>query len=229
MGVPQRTRPTSPPRDTDTLPATGGRSTSPSQRDWRTYGAGRDPRGRPAQRAGHRSHVGTRQPERPRPSGRRAGTAAKPPARNAAATWVRPGPLRLTGRGGIIVLFVITCLGLLFSDAVGVRVLAEITFVATCVLAAWYVKARDVLTITIAPPLVFFVAAVLANILTSSGFTATAAGILLTLTDAAPWLFAGTVLVIVIGLRRGLVGAVRELRGVPPAPRRRAGGHRGRR
>lgn len=238
MGVPERTRPTSLPRDANVLSPTGGRTATPAGREWRTYRTGGDgrPRGRPG--VARRDHTAVRQPQRPRPGGRRTGPAAVPLAKNTAGTLARRrrstrqpssavSPLRLTGRGGVIVLFVVTCLGLLFSDAAGARILAEIIFVAACVLAAWYVKPRDVLTITVAPPLVFFVAVVVATVLTSSGLTTTAAGVLITLIDAAPWLFAGTALVVVIGLRRGLVGAVRDLCEAPPAPRRRAGGHRG--
>ncbi|HEY4701404.1 MAG TPA: DUF6542 domain-containing protein, partial [Streptosporangiaceae bacterium] len=53
---------------------------------------------------------------------------------------------------------------------------------------------------------------VLAKLVSSSGGTSAAEGTLVTLATSAPWLFIGTALTIVIGLRRGLLGNIRELR-----------------
>jgi hypothetical protein len=53
---------------------------------------------------------------------------------------------------------------------------------------------------------------VLAKLVLSSGDTSALEGILVTLATSAPWLFAGTALTIAVGLRRGLLGNLRELR-----------------
>ncbi len=150
------------------------------------------------------------------------------PGENAAA----PG-IRLTGRGAILALVVVTFLGLLVSDLVGWGLLSNVMFVGACIAIACYARPTDLLPVTVCPPLAFFVACVCTKLITSSGGTAAAEGILLTLAISAPWLFLGTAVTIVIAWRRGLLDNIRELRhglqgqpdGTAPARARNIMGH----
>jgi hypothetical protein len=109
-------------------------------------------------------------------------------------------------------LFLLCFLGFLMSGWLGSGIPADVLFVAGCGAMAWYAKPSDLLTVAVAPPLAFFFACLLAKLISSSGGTSAAEGILVTLATSAPWLFAGTALTIAIGLRRGLLGNLRELR-----------------
>ncbi len=128
----------------------------------------------------------------------------------------RPGdstpPVRLTGRGAILALLVLSFLGLIVSDWLGWGILANVTFVAACTVAARYAKPSGLLPVTVCPPLAFFVACVCASLATSAGGTSAAEGTLVTLATSAPWLFLGTAVTILIGLRRGLLDNIRDLR-----------------
>ena len=133
-----------------------------------------------------------------------------------------PPDVRLTGRGAILALLVLSFAGLLLSDWLGWGLLADVTFVAGCVVIACYAKPSDLLAVSVCPPLAFFVACVLAQLATSVGGTAAAEGTLITLATSAPWLFLGTAVTILIGLRRGLLDNIRDLRqglrGEPDGP-----------
>ncbi len=133
-----------------------------------------------------------------------------------------PPDVRLTGRGAILALLVLSFAGLLLSDWLGWGLLADVTFVAACVVIACYAKPSDLLAVSVCPPLAFFVACVLAKLATSVGGTAAAEGTLITLATSAPWLFLGTAVTILIGLRRGLLDNIRDLRqglrGEPDGP-----------
>jgi Domain of unknown function (DUF6542) len=127
---------------------------------------------------------------------------------------------------------VLSFLGLIVSDGLGWGMFANGTFVAACILVACYAKPTDLLPVMVCPPLTFFVACVGDKLITSSGATSAAEGTLVTLATSAPWLFLGTAVTILIGLRRGLLDNLRELRrglqGEPDAPlparRRRTAG-----
>jgi hypothetical protein len=86
-------------------------------------------------------------------------------------------------------------------------------FVAVCVAAALLVRPSDLLSLTVSPPLAYFAAALAAeSVLTlgSAGFArGVAIGMATRLAEAAPWLFLGTALVLVIAVFRGLPGSVR--------------------
>ena len=130
--------------------------------------------------------------------------------------------VRLTGRGAILALLVLSFAGILVSDWLGWGLLADVTFVTACVLIPCYAKPSDLLAVSVCPPLTFFVACVLAKLVTSAGGTAAAEGTLVTLATSAPWLFLGTGVTILIGLRRGLLDNIRDLRqglrGEPEGP-----------
>jgi hypothetical protein len=137
------------------------------------------------------------------------------------------GRLRLTGRGAIVGLLGLTFAGLLVAGWLSVGLLGDVMFVAACVAIACYTKPSDLLPVAVCPPLVFLIACACAKVVTSAGGTSAAEGTLVTLGNSAPWLFAGTVATVVIGLRRGLLGNLRELRrglhGDPYRPSRDGG------
>jgi hypothetical protein len=121
---------------------------------------------------------------------------------------------KLTGRGAIAVMFVLFFTGLLVSAWLHLGVLAGASFLAGTVVAAWYTKQRDLLTVAVSPPLLFFFALVGVKALTATGSTAlsTVEGTALTLANVAPWLFAGMLLSLIIAWRRGLRRCVADLR-----------------
>ncbi|MCT9932672.1 hypothetical protein N5079_20940 [Planotetraspora sp. A-T 1434] len=139
--------------------------------------------------------------------------------------------LRLTARGAIAVLFVITLLGQVF--------LPGPAFVAGCVAAALLVQPRDLLPLVVTPPLVFFAATAFVELVRSMGsgsmLQTLGLGLLTALSAGAPWLFGGSALMLAIAWPRGLPANVRELRqdlraggprssGGAPVPRPRQSG-----
>jgi hypothetical protein len=129
--------------------------------------------------------------------------------------------LRLTARGAIVLLFVITLLGQAF--------LPGPAFVAGCLAAVLLVQPRDLLPLVVTPPLVFFVATLLAEVVRSLGagsmLQTLGLGLFTALSSGAPWLFGGSALVLAVAWPRGLPDSVRDLRrptvaaDAPRAPR----------
>jgi hypothetical protein len=124
-----------------------------------------------------------------------------------------PG-IRLTGRGAVLGMLAVFALGLLGASWLGWGVLAGASFVAGSAAAVFYVRPRDLLMVTIAPPLVFCIALVGVKAGTATGNMAlsTAEGAAVTLAGVALWLFAGTALALAIAWSRGLRERVHELR-----------------
>ncbi|WP_231330242.1 DUF6542 domain-containing protein [Actinomadura graeca] len=126
-------------------------------------------------------------------------------------------PVTLTGRGGIVVMFATGLACALLSRWLGVGLLAGGGFAAGCALAAFATRPADLLTLAVSPPLVFFAATFTAVLVDTLGdgslLRGLTVGVLTSLAATAPWLFFGTLLVLVIGLFRGLPANVRELRG----------------
>jgi hypothetical protein len=125
-------------------------------------------------------------------------------------------------------MFALFFLSLLASAGLGWMWLAGAAFTAGSGAAARYTHRRDLLAVTVSPPLLFLCALILARLLTASGQVAAAVaeGSLLTLAGVAPWLFAGVAVNLVIALLRGLPDCVRDLRqdlrGGPASQSRRA-------
>jgi hypothetical protein len=129
------------------------------------------------------------------------------------------GPhVRLTGRGGVVVMFVTCFLGLLIADWANWEELADAVFFMASSLTAYYVRPGSLLPVAVSPPLLFFAAIALEKLAIVSGTLAALEGTLVMLANAAPWLFAGTALTVGIALLRGLRREVRtlvlELRGL---------------
>ena len=138
------------------------------------------------------------------------------------AQWQVPG-VKLTGRGAVLVMLVVFALGLLGASWVRSPVLAGVSFIVGSVAAAVYVTQRDLLMVTITPPLLFCIVLIGVKAGTATGNLAlsVAEGAAITLAGVAPWLFAGTALSLIIAWPRGLRGCFRELRhGMQPADRR---------
>jgi uncharacterized protein DUF6542 len=129
----------------------------------------------------------------------------------------------LTGRGAVLVMLVVFALGLIGASWLRWPVLAGASFVAGSAAAVSYVRRGDLLTVTITPPLLFCIVLVGVKAGTATGnvLLSVAEGAAITLAGAAPWLFAGTALYLIIAWARGLRGCVRELRqDLRPADRR---------
>jgi len=125
----------------------------------------------------------------------------------------RPG-LRLTARGAIAGMLVLFFLGLLLSTWLHWGVLAGGSFLVGSVAAARYTKRRDLLAIAVSPPLLFFCDLVCVKALTATGnaLLSTVEGTALTLASAAPWLFAGVAISLIVTWFRGLPRCVSDLR-----------------
>jgi len=127
----------------------------------------------------------------------------------------QPSPwVQLTGRGAVLVMLAVFVLGLLGASWLHWPVLAGAAFLAGSAAAARYTRPADLLTAAVTPPLLFCVALVGVKAGTATGNAALsiAEGTALTLAGAAPWLFAGTALSLIIAWSRGLTRCVRELR-----------------
>ncbi|MEU1732607.1 DUF6542 domain-containing protein [Streptosporangium sp. NPDC020145] len=141
----------------------------------------------------------------------------------------RPGGgVRLTARGAIALVLVSTLAGRVLQAVVGPSALLGLTFVAGCAGAVVLVNRRDLLSLVVSPPLVFFVAALVTEAVSAMGakvpVQAFGLGMFALLSASAPWLFAGSLLVLLVAWRRGLATCVRELReelrAAGPAPAR---------
>jgi hypothetical protein len=118
---------------------------------------------------------------------------------------------RLTGRGGVLVVFGVCFLGLLVADWANWGELADATYFMASSLTAYYVRPGSLLPVAVSAPVLFFLACILEKVITSSGALTTLEGVLVALADSAPWLFAGTALTVAIALLRGLSGEVHAL------------------
>jgi len=131
-----------------------------------------------------------------RPPGQKARTQG-PPRRTSG------GSVRLTGRGGVVVLFA-ACFGsLLLAAAAGWAVLADMVFVITCGLVACYTRPGGLRSVVVCPPMAFCAGSILTQLIIAPDTFSALAGILVTLGSSALWLFTGTGLAVAIALGRG--------------------------
>ena len=105
-------------------------------------------------------------------------------------------------------------IGVLAADWLHWGVLAGLSFLGGSAAAAWHTKQRDLLTVAVSPPLLFFLVVICVKALTAAGneLLSTLEGTALTLANVAPWLFTGVVLSLLIAWFRGLPRCVAELR-----------------
>ncbi|MEV8630121.1 DUF6542 domain-containing protein [Streptosporangium sp. NPDC051023] len=144
----------------------------------------------------------------------------------------RKGGIRLTARGAVALVLAFTLAGRVFQALLGPSALVGLAFVAGCGGAVALVNRRDLLSLVVSPPLVFFVATLIAEAVGSlsapTPIQAFGLGMFAALSANAPWLFLGSLLVLVVAWRRGLAACVRELReelrvAGPDIPRPRVG------
>lgn len=164
----------------------------------------RIPRGSRAARAPRGSR-----PSRTAPPARRS-RLSQPRRSSPAARRSRP-PLRLTARGGILVMFSTCFVGLLLSDWTDWAELADAVFFMASSLTAFYTRPGSLLPVAVSPPLLFFAALAAEKFVVASGTFAAFEGTLVILASAATWLFAGTALTLAIALLRGLPREIRAL------------------
>ncbi|WP_030165221.1 DUF6542 domain-containing protein [Spirillospora albida] len=155
------------------------------------------------------------------PRGRARGQRGAAAARSRAArarerARDRGGPVTLTGRGGVVVVFGTAFVCAVLSRWLDLPLLAGGGFAVGCALAAFATRPADLLTLVVSPPVMFFAATFLAVLVTSLGdgslLRALTVGVFTALAATAPWLFFATLLVLVIAMARGLPANVRELR-----------------
>ena len=127
----------------------------------------------------------------------------------------RPPGTRLTGRGGVVIVFAACLLGMFVADWAHWGELADAVFFMASSLTAYYVRPSGLLPVVVSPPLLFFFACVLEKVLVSSGLLAAFSGTVVALADSAGWLLAGTGLTIAIALTRGLRSEIRALAYAP--------------
>ena len=124
----------------------------------------------------------------------------------------------MTARGAVLAMFSLFFLGTLAAGWLHLGVLTGLSFVAGFALAARYTRRDGMLAVAVTPPLLFLIALVCAEVLTSHADTtrhtlaSAAEGTILTLAGVAPWLFIGVIVGLVIALFRGLPQCVRDLR-----------------
>jgi hypothetical protein len=123
----------------------------------------------------------------------------------------------MTARGAVLAMFSLFFFGTLIAGWLHLELLAGLSFVAGCALAASYTRRDALLTVVTTPPLIFVIVLVGSVTMTSHADTvrhrliSTAEGIILALAAVAPWLFAGVIIGLIIALFRGLPQCVRDL------------------
>jgi hypothetical protein len=128
--------------------------------------------------------------------------------------------VRLTARGAIALVFVVT----LVACVTGSPAIIGAAFVVACLAAVMLIRPSELLTLVVTPPLTYFVAMLVSQLVRSLGtasfLQAFGLGMFTSLSAGAPWLFAGSALVLVFAWFRGLPDNVRELREELRATRR---------
>ncbi|MDS1272125.1 hypothetical protein RIF23_17690 [Lipingzhangella sp. LS1_29] len=123
-------------------------------------------------------------------------------------------PLRMTGRGAVLLMIVVCFVSSLTALLLGQPTLGGLGFFGAAIFAVVFVRPADLLTLSVCPPLAYFLGALLAELAHGIGSEHTTGNLLMglgaQLAHAAPWLFLGTAAVLVIGVFRGLATNIRE-------------------
>ncbi|MFI6325277.1 DUF6542 domain-containing protein [Nonomuraea sp. NPDC050556] len=142
----------------------------------------------------------------------------------------RRSAIKLTSRGAIALALLSALAGYVLSAMFGMPLLVGAAFLAGSLTGVLLVNQRELLSLVVTPPLVFFAATFVVQFgsaLTARSFLQSlAVGLYTALSAGAPWLFAGSALVLAVAWRRGLRENVRELReelriGAPDIPKPR--------
>ena len=128
--------------------------------------------------------------------------------------------IRLTARGALVLMLAVFTLGVLLAKGLGQPAVTGVFFLAGGAAAAWWARKSDLLLVAVSPPTVLCIVVVLVSATTGSGGLAVsvAEGAALTLAGAAPWLFAGTALTLIIAAARGLHMSAWPVRQYPSQP-----------
>lgn len=137
-------------------------------------------------------------------------------------------PEPMTGRRALLAMFALFFVGAAVAGWLQLGFLTGFSFASGCVLAARFARRSALLAVVVSPPLIFLIAVVCAEGISSSGagsghagLLSAAEGIILTLAAAAPWLFGGEALALTVAMFRGLPQCVSDLgaglRGEDPA------------
>jgi uncharacterized protein DUF6542 len=121
-------------------------------------------------------------------------------------------------RGAAVAMFMVFLLADLTAGWLHVVALTGFGFAAGSAVAAGRTRQQDLLLVATTPPVIFFAAVTSAELITlhlnhvaaSAGLVL--AGIFLTLSTAAPWMFGGLAGALLIATVRGLPRCIRELR-----------------
>ncbi|GLU46823.1 DUF6542 domain-containing protein [Nocardiopsis ansamitocini] len=123
--------------------------------------------------------------------------------------------VRLTARGAIVGMVLFSFASALVASLTELPVINGIGFLLACASAALLVRSGDLLSLSVSPPLAYFTAALSAEAVLTLGTEGFVRGVAIgmgtRLAEVAPWLFAGTALVLVVTIVRGLPANVREL------------------
>jgi hypothetical protein len=145
------------------------------------------------------------------------------PADHASTTpvRVRSTPARrsyATARGALVAMFALFFFSSLVAGWLDLGFVTGFSYAAACVLAPYLASRRALLHVVVAPPAIFVIALLVTQVLTAQGTSrhgrvmSVLEGTALTLAATAPWLITGTALGVVVAIRRGLLGCVRQLR-----------------
>jgi hypothetical protein len=132
--------------------------------------------------------------------------------------WSDLWPL-MGAKMAILAMFVVFMLAGLAADWLHVTALTGFGFAAGSAVAAGRTRRSDLLPAAICPPLLFFLAVTLTELISlhvkhvAASPSLVLAGVFLTLSTAAPWLFGGLAGALLIATVRGLPRCIRDLRG----------------
>jgi hypothetical protein len=128
----------------------------------------------------------------------------------------RRSGVRLTARGAIALSLVATLAGYVLTAVLDLSYVVGVAFVLSSLLGVLLVNRRELLSLVVTPPLVFFCATLFVELGRAFGSVSIvqslALGLYSSLTRGAPWLFAGSAVVLAVAWRRGVRDNVRELR-----------------
>lgn len=162
-----------------------------------------------AQKPAQKTQRRTERPGRVDRPATKARRPAKQPEKRPAETP------RLTGRGGVLLIALFSFAGTMIAHAGSWPAVPGVAFTAACLLTAAMVRPPDLLSLSVSPPIAFFVSVVGAEsvlALGNEGFARVLVlGLASRLAEVAPYLFLGTALVLVIAVFRGLPGNLRGL------------------
>ena len=122
---------------------------------------------------------------------------------------------RLTGRGAVLIIVLGGFAGTMIANLVSIPAVPGIIFTLACLATAALVRPVDLLSLSVSPPIAYFIAVVCAESVLAAGnegfVRVLILGLAARLAEIAPWLFLGTALVLVIAVFRGLPGNIRTL------------------